>query len=37
LPENKMELALRLSDLNQSRCQALLFKILNEKINRWWD
>ncbi len=37
LPENKMELALRLSDLNQSRCQALLFKVMNEKINRWWD
>jgi hypothetical protein len=37
LEENKMRLALRLSDLNQSRCQALLFKILNEKINRWWD
>jgi hypothetical protein len=37
LEENKMRLALRLSDLNQSRCQALLFKILNEKINTWWD
>jgi hypothetical protein len=37
LEENKMRLALRLSDLNQSRCQTLLFKILNEKINRWWD
>jgi hypothetical protein len=37
LPENKMELALKLSDLNQSRCQTLLFKILNEKINTWWD
>jgi hypothetical protein len=37
LEENKMRLALRLGDLNQSRCQALLFKILNEKINRWWD
>ena len=37
LEENKMSLALRLGDLNQSRCQALLFKILNEKINRWWD
>jgi hypothetical protein len=34
---NKMSLALRLSDLNQQRCQALLFKILNEKINTWWD
>lgn len=37
LEENKMRLALRLGDLNQSRCQALLFKILNEKINHWWD
>lgn len=37
LPENKMELALRLSDLNQSRCQKLLFKILDYKINTWWD
>jgi hypothetical protein len=37
LEENKMRLALRLSHLNQSRCQALLFKILNEKINHWWD
>jgi len=37
LEENKMRLALRLSDLNQSRCQTLLFKILNEKINTWWD
>ena len=27
LPENKMRLALRLSDLNQKRCQTLLFKI----------
>jgi hypothetical protein len=37
LEENKMRLALRLGDLNQSRCQTLLFKILNEKINTWWD
>jgi hypothetical protein len=37
LPENKTRLALRLSDLNQKRCQTLLFKILDEKINRWWD
>jgi hypothetical protein len=37
LPENKMILALELGMLNQSRCQKLLFKILNEKINTWWD
>lgn len=37
LPENKMELALKLSDLNQKRCQTLLFKILDNKINHWWD
>lgn len=37
LPENKQRLALKLSDLNQRRCQTLLFKILNEKINCWWD
>ena len=32
-----MRLALYLGDLNQQRCQALLFKIMNEKINHWWD
>lgn len=37
LASNKMHLALRLSDLNQKRCQTLLFKILDYKINRWWD
>ena len=37
LPENKMNLALKLSDLNQKRCQTLLFKILDEKIRHWWD
>ena len=37
LPENKMRLALKLGMLNQSRCQTLLFKILNEKINTFWD
>lgn len=37
LPDNKMRLALMLSDLNQKRCQALLFKVLNYKINYWWD
>jgi hypothetical protein len=37
LPDNKMKLALKLGDLNQSRCQTLLFKILDNKINHWWD
>lgn len=37
LPENKQRLALRLGNLNQYRCQTLLFKILGEKINHWWD
>lgn len=37
LPDHRMELALKLSDLNQKRCQTLLFKILDNKINHWWD
>lgn len=35
--KDKMKLALYLSYVNQKRCQALLFKILNERINNWWD
>ncbi len=35
--DDKMKLALFLSYRNQKRCQTLLFKILNEKINYWWD
>lgn len=37
LPENKKSLALHLGHLNQKRCQALLFSIMNERINHWWD
>lgn len=37
LPDHRMELALKLSDLNQKRCQTLLFKVLDNKINHWWD
>jgi hypothetical protein len=37
LEENKMRLALYLGDLNQKRCQTLLFRILNDKINNFWD
>jgi hypothetical protein len=32
-----MRLALYLGDLNQKRCQTLLFKIMNDKIGHWWD
>src|SRR3990167_6256045 len=34
LPEDKKRLAMALAHYNQKRCQALLFKIMNEKINR---
>jgi hypothetical protein len=37
LPENKMRLALHLGHLNQKRCQALLFNIMNERVTHWWD
>ena len=37
LPENKMRLALYLGNLNQKRCQALLFSIMNERVSHWWD
>ena len=37
LPENKMRLALYLGNLNQKRCQALLFSIMNEGVTHWWD
>jgi hypothetical protein len=37
LMKNKMKLAISLGDLNQKRCQTLLFKILDEKINLFWD
>lgn len=30
-------LALLIASENQKRCQALLFRILSERINGWWD
>ena len=33
----KRLIAMNISHLNQQRAQDLLFKILNENINRWWD
>ncbi len=29
--------AMALAHFNQERCQTLLFKILDERVNRWWD
>ena len=33
----KRIIAMNISHLNQQRAQDLLFKIINENINRWWD
>ena len=33
----KRIIAMNISHLNQQRAQNLLFKIMNENINRWWD
>lgn len=35
--KNKKTQALALSDYNHERAKTLLFKILNEKIEYWWD
>lgn len=37
LSSSKKKLAMMLSIYNQKKCQKLLFKVLNEKINHWWD
>ena len=37
LSSSKKKLAMMLSIYNQEKCQKLLFKLLNEKINHWWD
>ena len=35
--DDKRRLCLYVGMYNQEKCQKLLFKILNEKINHWWD
>jgi len=35
--DDKKYFAILLSNHNQKRCQTLLFKILNEKLQHWWD
>lgn len=37
LNKKRMLLASKVADMNQQRCKRLLFKILNEKIEGWWD
>ena len=37
LSSSKNKLAMSLSHFNQQRAQELLFKVLNNKINSWWD
>lgn len=37
LIKDRKWLAMKLGDYNQQKCQNLLFKILNEKINTFWD
>lgn len=36
-PEGRKSVAIRISNRNHERCKSLLFKILNEKIESWWD
>lgn len=35
--DDKRRLCLYVGMYNQEKCQKLLFKVLNEKINHWWD
>jgi hypothetical protein len=35
--DDKGRLCLYVGQYNQEKCQKLLFKVLNEKINHWWD
>ena len=37
LTSSKKKLAMALAQYNQQRCHDLLFKVLSEKINNWWD
>lgn len=37
LSSSKQKLAMVLAQYNQQRCHDLLFKVLSEKINHWWD
>lgn len=37
LIKSKRSLALHVAQENEKRCQALLFRILNERSNWWWD
>jgi len=36
-PTDKHRIAMEISHMNQDRCKTLLFKIMNNHIERWWD
>jgi len=35
--EDKQRIAMNIGHINDKRAQDLLFKIMNENINKWWD
>jgi hypothetical protein len=35
--ENKQLVAMVMGDLRQTKCQELIFKLMNQNINKWWD
>lgn len=37
LKDDKADLCRRVSNENEARCKALLFRVLSDKINGWWD
>lgn len=36
-PTDKHRIALEIAHMNQDRCKTLLFKIMNDHIEGWWD
>jgi hypothetical protein len=35
--DSKMRIAMNIAHINHDRARALLFKLMNENIGRWWD
>ena len=35
--DDKKRIAMNIGHINDERAQDLLFKIMNENINKWWD
>jgi hypothetical protein len=36
-PNDKHKIALEIAHMNQERCRKLLFRIMSDHIERWWD